>query len=553
MLKRFRNLLSRLPGATDPDDLRPESMIQVVIIGYGLALVSMVRAGAVAENAGEVAVSIIVGVILFLGAYLAHQTYEYNFRFAWYWLIIALIIGISVDALGFPSNPSRYYYVVPIVMASFMAFQSSLFITAGLSVASYLVVALILGVSFNDVDYLIGPLVVIGIVTMATWFTAQHLNRELRRTRDSGAQIRDMLEQLRLQRMELDRNIKTLELANERIERMNAELNVARKAAEDADQIKTEFLAHMSHELRTPLNAILNFTAFVSDGLMGDVNDEQIDTLQKVIDSGNHLLSLINDVLDISKIEAGMMNLFIEDVDINSVLRGTFSTTKGLVKNKPLELIDEIGDDLPHIAGDKRRIRQVFLNLVSNAVKFTPEGSITIEAGKKNGEIHIAVRDTGIGIAPEDQDEVFVAFKQAQHDLETLAGTGLGLPICKHFVEAHGGRLWFESELGVGSTFYVELPIDYLKADEGMEPTIQIEMAEPTKYAAPARPPEHLEPVEELKPVEVLQVPEPFIQVEVAQPVEQIKIPQTVEAFAVTEVIEPHKLPVFKTKFRSTL
>jgi signal transduction histidine kinase len=538
MLERYRKWLSRLPGATDPDDLRPENVMQFIAIIYGLALLSMVRAGAVAGERNQVVFSIIVAVILFIGAYLAHQTHEYNFRFAWYGMIITLIAGISIDALGFPGNPSRYYYAVPIIMASFMAFQSSLFIAAGLSVVSYLAVALSLGVSFSDIDYLIGPFVVIAIVTMATWFTTQHLNRELRRTRDSGVQIRDMLEQLRLQRVELDRNIKTLELANVRIERMNVELDVARKAAEDADRIKTEFLAHMSHELRTPLNAILNFTAFVSDGLMGDVNDEQIDTLQKVIDSGNHLLSLINDVLDISKIEAGMMNLFIEDVDINSVLRGTISTTKGLVKNKPLELIARIEDDLPHIAGDKRRIRQVFLNLVSNAVKFTPEGSIIIEANRRDGDIHIAVRDTGIGIAPEDQADVFVAFKQAQHDLETLAGTGLGLPICKHFVEAHGGRLWFESEKGVGSTFYVELPIQHLEAKEDVEPTIQLEMAEPTKYAAPARPPKPLEPVEDFQPVAVFEVAE---QVNVVEFTGVVESPKTVKA------------PLFKTKFRSTL
>ena len=120
----------------------------------------------------------------------------------------------------------------------------------------------------------------------------------------------------------------------------------------------------------------------------------------------------------------------------------------------------EIDAGLPQIRGDKRRIRQVFLNLVSNAVKFTPEGSITIRANQRNGDIFIAVEDTGIGISAEDLDNVFVAFKQAQHDLRNVAGTGLGLQISKHFVEAHGGSLWLESELGLGSTFYVTLPLE---------------------------------------------------------------------------------------------
>jgi signal transduction histidine kinase len=269
-----------------------------------------------------------------------------------------------------------------------------------------------------------------------------------------------MLEQLRTQRAELTRTVQALELANNRIERMNIELVEARNIAENADRLKTEFLAHMSHELRTPLNAILNFTAFVADGLMGEVNAEQIDTLQKVMDSGNHLLSLINDILDISKIEAGMMNLFVEEVDLNATLGGTLSTAKGLVKNVPVTLESEIDEDLPLIMGDKRRIRQIFLNLVSNAVKFTPEGTVTVQAHQKDGEIHIAVKDSGIGIASEDLPTVFEAFKQAQHDLRNITGTGLGLPICKHFVEAHGGKLWAESEVGIGSTFFVTLPVE---------------------------------------------------------------------------------------------
>jgi signal transduction histidine kinase len=145
---------------------------------------------------------------------------------------------------------------------------------------------------------------------------------------------------------------------------------------------------------------------------------------------------------------------------LNATLRGTLSTAKGLVKNVPVTLEAEIDEDLPLIMGDKRRIRQIFLNLVSNAVKFTPEGTVTIQAHQKDGEIHIAVKDSGVGIAPEDLPTVFEAFKQAQHDLRNITGTGLGLPICKHFVEAHGGKLWAESEIGVGSTFFVTLPIE---------------------------------------------------------------------------------------------
>jgi signal transduction histidine kinase len=348
-------------------------------------------------------------------------------------------------------------------MTMLVAFRWSVLLIGGVSAFANVLTAFALGAEWTDNELIAGPLLVILLTSGVVWLTSYYLHQELRRSRASSIQVRDMLEQLRVQRAELTRTVQALELANNRIERMNVELVEARNIAENADRIKSEFLAHMSHELRTPLNAILNFSAFVADGLMGEVNEEQVDTLQKVMDSGNHLLSLINDILDISKIEAGMMNLFVEEVDLNAMLRGTFSTAKGLVKDTPVELVAEIDDDLPLIMGDKRRIRQIFLNLVSNAVKFTPEGQIVIQAHQKNGEIHIAVIDSGIGIALEDQPMVFQAFRQAQHDLRNITGTGLGLPICKHFVEAHGGKLWLESEVGVGSTFFITLPIENIE------------------------------------------------------------------------------------------
>jgi signal transduction histidine kinase len=233
----------------------------------------------------------------------------------------------------------------------------------------------------------------------------------------------------------------------------------ARKQAEDANTIKSKFLANMSHELRTPLNAILNFTAFVADGVMGDVNEEQEDALRQSISSGKHLLSLINDILDVTKIEAGLMDLFIQSVDFNEILAGVVGIGKGLAKDKPIELIVDVQEKLPITYGDKRRMRQVFLNIVSNAFKFTPKGSVTIHAHSTDTHLHVHVTDTGIGILPEHQKLVFESFKQAQNDTLDTVGTGLGMPISKYFVESHHGRMWFETEVGKGTTFFVELPI----------------------------------------------------------------------------------------------
>ena len=236
------------------------------------------------------------------------------------------------------------------------------------------------------------------------------------------------------------------------------EAETARRDAETANETKSRFLANMSHELRTPLNAILNFSAFVADGVLGPVNEEQSEVLNESIASGKHLLSLINDVLDITKIEAGMMELFIEEVDLNTVISSAVSVGKGLVKEKPVALIIDIEEGLPSTYGDKRRLRQVFLNIIANAAKFTAEGEIKISAQRWESGVEVRVRDTGIGIPVEEHHKVFEAFKQAKHELAGMPGTGLGMPITKYFVEMHGGQIWFESQPGSGTMFCVRLP-----------------------------------------------------------------------------------------------
>jgi signal transduction histidine kinase len=226
--------------------------------------------------------------------------------------------------------------------------------------------------------------------------------------------------------------------------------------------MKSQFLASMSHELRTPLNAILNFTEFVALGILGPVNDEQIDALNKSTDSGRHLLSLINDVLDMTKIESGMMKLFVEaDIDPQAEIAQVVNTVQSLLADKPeVKLTTDIAPDLPRLTGDRRRIRQVLLNLLSNAVKFTEEGSITLQAQRQGEHLRFSVIDTGAGIAPADQAIVFEPFRQTETGIRHAGGTGLGLPISKRLVEAHGGVLWVESIVGKGSTFSFTLPID---------------------------------------------------------------------------------------------
>lgn len=258
----------------------------------------------------------------------------------------------------------------------------------------------------------------------------------------------------------IKRQRNTLAVQNATLETTNKSLDIARREAEAANQLKSQFLANMSHELRTPLNAILNFTKFVSVGMMGEVSEQQVETLDKVTDNGKHLLSLINDLLDISKIEAGQLKLFVEDdIDLSNEFNAVVHVARGLLAEKPVHLEVDLQDPLPHLTGDRRRLRQIMLNLVSNACKFTEEGSVHLSLKQDGDALLFAVRDTGIGIAPEDHELIFESFRQTSDGLKKGGGTGLGLPICRRLTEVHGGKLWLESTPGVGSTFYARIPL----------------------------------------------------------------------------------------------
>ncbi|MGE0037114.1 MAG: ATP-binding protein [Xanthobacteraceae bacterium] len=227
-----------------------------------------------------------------------------------------------------------------------------------------------------------------------------------------------------------------------------------------ANAHKDQFFANMSHELRTPLNGMLGFAELLTDGLYGNLPDKAVEVLDLIQKDGKHLLGLINDVLDISKIDAGQLKLALDDYSLQGIVDTVVASTGSLARAKALEIKTEIPPDLPVGRGDGRRLTQVLLNIVGNAIKFTDAGSIEIRAKAANGHFNIAVKDTGPGIPPEDQARIFEEFQQVDNSsTRQKGGTGLGLSISRRLIEVHGGQLGLESTLGVGSTFNIVLPV----------------------------------------------------------------------------------------------
>jgi signal transduction histidine kinase/CheY-like chemotaxis protein len=521
MRTRLRRWLKDLP-LTDPIERQQAPLLQIALLSLIVILTLLVPSG-MNQLTREGQMLFAVSVVMVHSSLAAAVWVLRRGHFEWAVrigaTIILLLIASRLLAIGLERNASLLFaFAVPITLAGLIGRRTTLLWVAGLSVALVIGIAVLPLVRPTPAPLSAAERSDI-IRTIATFMgcvaflvvIVDRFGGSLRAALALALVRGQELEQLRAGlEITVDERTAELRAANTELQQAKQAADSARQVAEEANQFKTQFLANMSHELRTPLNAIINFTDFLGAPRYGTLTERQQDLQQRVLNNAEHLLGLINDILDLSKIEAGRMELFREPTDLARMLRGVMATTIGLTKDKGLALDLDLPDDLPTINGDKTRIRQVLLNLLSNAAKFTEEGGISVRAyvdqrpTTNDGEdietlgtetrdtkhetrdmrpdadlwspvsslpshvsgsggpsfVVVEVRDTGIGIAPEHQHLVFEEFRQIDGELTRQhQGTGLGMPISKRLVEMHGGQMWFESTPGVGTTFYFTVPV----------------------------------------------------------------------------------------------
>ncbi|MFV9505777.1 MAG: sensor histidine kinase [Oscillochloridaceae bacterium umkhey_bin13] len=383
---------------------------------------------------------------------------------------LALLPLFSIASFGFLPNPLVYLSALGVVAAGLLISPGAALRVAALALATLLFLVLFPGLigqarpSLGEALALLATLTLLLIgVAALIWAAAHHVRGTIRWAIETAWKSERREALLRKAQEDYERALRERDQLNDRLIRQSAELDAARAAAEAAYRSKSNFMATMSHELRTPLNIIIGFSsAMVDHPEMYDdaqLSPAVIADLAEIRRSGQHLLGLINDILDLARVEAGRLELHKTAMPLNPVFEEMLRTAQTLLKERPVQLRSEFAPDLPLVLADETRVRQILLNLVSNACKFTNHGEIALGARADTYELVIWVRDTGIGIDATDQARIFNQFEQVDsEDTRKHTGTGLGLAIFRWLVELHDGRVWLESALGRGSIFYFTLP-----------------------------------------------------------------------------------------------
>lgn len=440
----------------DLDELRRSTIFEIAAVIF--AAVWFMLIGSYGNPAG-----LIVPFILMASSLGSIWVRQMDLRLVVAWLVATLIAAIACQKWLFPASPAQYAFPVVVVVSSLLVSGINIFVVAVASCIALLVVARGQGVDWLDGQQVLMPVLLTLLTACAAWIGSRQIHLALDWMSHSYTRANEALDQLRDERASLARTLKMLEDAYVRIEKMNYALIEARSVAENARQLKAEFAANISHELRTPLNLIIGFSETManapetyegvtwSPSLRGDI--------EQIYQSSRHLSSLIDDILDLSALDARRLGLTLQDASLEDVIAEAVALMQDLFRAKNLYLHVKVEQTLPRVRIDVTRIRQVLINLLTNASRFTLTGGVTIHARYNEREIEVAVRDTGIGIAPQHISKVFEEFGQVDGSTTRKhEGTGLGVPLSKRLVESQSGRMWLESEPGRGTTFYFTLP-----------------------------------------------------------------------------------------------
>jgi len=442
------------------EDLRQDTAIEIGVTLIILSWLAGIRTIIMfSDKSNIILIPILIG-----GAIIALRIRKINSRISLYMLILTMISALAVENWIHPESLVRFFYPLTIILSSFLFSNWSRLTISALASLACILVAVVHDRSPLDLEYVIVPIILIFVTSFASLLGSRQLHLAFKWLRSNYAQTRTLLDQLRDERVALARTIIALEKTHTRLEKTNYELIEARREAEEGKRLKAQFSANISHELRTPLTLILGFSETMANApetygsmkwpssLRGDV--------EHIYQSSKHLLAMINDILDLSALEVNNLSTIMEEIDLRIVVDDAVSMIEPIYQSKGLYLKIKLDSDIPKVRVDPTRIRQVLLNLLSNASRFTTIGGVTIAAKKVSDYIMISVTDTGIGIDPKDFDRIFQEFRQVEEALNRkLEGTGLGIPISKRLVELHGGKMWVDSKLGKGTTFYFTLPV----------------------------------------------------------------------------------------------
>ena len=400
--------------------------------------------------------------ILVVGVSLSYLLRRLDATIAAVVLIISTLASISGLIVGMRSPYMAYLFSVPVMVASVLLGPWVTGLVGGVAI----ILSATLGTTTLHLapisQEVLLPILTTALTTLCSWLSGRSLYTALDWTWNGYERAREQEEASRQRGSELRQALKSLDEATYRLERTNHMLALARAQAEDARRMKQQFAQTISHELRTPLNLIVGFTELMAQspeyyGVQLPAN--YVRDLSVVHRNARHLQQLVTDVLDLARIEAAQMSLVFEDCDLAQLVTEAVNTVRSLVESRGLTLQTTVEPELPHLWVDPMRIRQVLINLLNNAARYTDGGGVSVRAFRQDGGVTFEVRDTGVGIAPEDLTKVFSEFQQfADRDGRRRGGAGLGLAICRQFVALHGGRIWVESQLGQGSTFSFSLP-----------------------------------------------------------------------------------------------